>query len=252
MLLFFRRLPKAFFYVKRLIYSNRKPGIIVACMPKSGSTFLTTILAHITKSRLIKPIEAERQDEQNLFYPILVDLYGSRYVAHIHLKASESNIRKIVDFGLKPIVLIRNLYDVVVSLNDHLHREDIRTFNIFIDHSFCKLPKVEQYDRIIDLALPWYINFYVSWSTTSIKPHWVTYEDLTSNSTNTIQDVLNYCDVPANSTEIENAISSVSKSKTRFNKGIGGRGKEELSDAQIARIQRLCQYYPNIDFSPIL
>ena len=157
-------------------------------MPKSGSTFLSAVLALITKSKLIKPIAGGPQDEQNLCFPTLVDLYGSRYVAHIHLKASESNVQKIIDFGLKPIVLVRNLYDIVVSINDHFHREDIKTFNIFVDEKFFKLSKSEQYDQIIDLALPWYINFYVSWqSTISIKPHWVTYEELTSNSIHTIQ-----------------------------------------------------------------
>jgi hypothetical protein len=38
---------------------------------------------------------------------------------------------------------------------------------------------------------------------------------------------------------------------TRFNVGKTGRGREELSGAQIERIRSLTRFYPDVDFSPI-
>ncbi|MDC1287111.1 sulfotransferase domain-containing protein [Gammaproteobacteria bacterium] len=253
MIFFCRRLPKVFYYVKKAVLLKRQPGIIIACMPKSGSTFLTNALSDITHSRLITPTNGGPQDEQNLDYPTLVDLFGTRFVAHIHLKASDTNVQKIVDFGLKPVVLVRNLFDVVVSINDHLAREDTKAFNIYIDKNFLELTKAEQYDRIIDLVLPWYINFYVSWSSVkSIDPYWLNFEDLISDNQGSIEGILDYCGISQDPDKIGNAIANLPKNRTRFNRGVGGRGRKELSATQIDRILKLTKYYPETDFSRIL
>ena len=70
----------------------------------------------------------------------------------------------------------------------------------------------------------------------------------------TVKKALEFCNVQHSEREIHDVLENMRKkprSSTRVNKGISGRGKEILSDKQIARIVKLASYYPDVSFERI-
>ena len=65
---------------------------------------------------------AYKNVEQELYLPRIVDNYGKGVVVHQHFKANEPNLDLLMEFSIQPIVLVRNVFDVLVSLRDHLNK----------------------------------------------------------------------------------------------------------------------------------
>ena len=108
---------------------------------------------------------------------------------------------------------------------------------------------------IVDLVVPWYFSFYVSWKEAVRKGAcsvaWLSYEDFIANRKITLRQILDYCGIPATDQEIERALDAVDVNDSRFNRGISGRGERRLNERQKQRIVRFARYYPRIDFSTI-
>ena len=119
---------------------------------------------------------------------------------------------------------------------------------------FNELNREEKIDLVIDLFVPWFFDFYVGWYhyTQNINPStmWIDYETLVHNKQETITNILNYYGLYKTPEEIIFSINKVEsdKKRIRFNKGISGRGVDELSVIQKNAILNYCNYYPNIKF----
>ena len=228
-------------------------------MPRTGSTFLTSALAEITGFKRLRLNHSLGRSEQELYLPKLLD--GSRFgsVTQQHFRATQANLQLLRDFDIRPIVLVRNIFDVTISIRDYMLAEKCSTWPTFYcDEEFWDLPEARQYDAIIDLGLPWYFSFFVSWSEAQRKGEvpmlWVTYEDARQDWVAASKRILDFCEIDKPIAEIEAALSrNVSRNAAalRFNKGITGRGAATLSEEQRRRIAGLAAYYPHIDFSMI-
>jgi hypothetical protein len=118
-----------------------------------------------------------------------------------------------------------------------------------------------QLDYVIELALPWYIDFYVSWyeagTNGKIDVQWISYEEMIADWNMSIRRILDVYGIKRTDAEIEEAIQRTlekGQRKTlqiRLNKGVVGRGNL-LSDAQKERVRALTRFYPWVDFSRIL
>ena len=60
-------------------------------------------------------------------------------------------------------VLLRNIFDVVVSTNDHFRNEDDRGPSVYIHPEFHRMSEDEKFDFLIANCLPWYFSFFASW-----------------------------------------------------------------------------------------
>jgi hypothetical protein len=133
-------------------------------MPKSGSTFLANALSEVTGYPQVQLCFGYERHEQDLYLPRLVDACRKDTVTRHHMRATKFNTALLKKFNIKPVILTRNLFDVVPSIRDHLFREGFEKFPCFYcTERFADLSEEKQLDCIIDLALPWYFNFYVSW-----------------------------------------------------------------------------------------
>lgn len=235
------------------VFFRRHECIVIACMPKSGSTFLLNTLSLLTGFKTCFPTSGAGRDDQNLYLPALIELYGKQGVCQLHLKATERNLDLIDQFSIKTIVLVRNIFDVVVSYRDHLHNESTLAPIVWANEQFFELDDTSQLDLIIELAIPWYINFYVSWFSASkegiINPVWLTYEELTTNPQSTLRRIMDAFGIDKTEVEIQESLEKVDRRKIRFHKGVSGRGRQQLSDTQIQRIIDLTRFYPWVDFS---
>jgi len=245
-----------------LRWKQKHPGIkefiLIACMPKSGSTFLANALSQLTGYRYAHLTYAYERSEQNLYLPKLIDSSGFGSVTHIHLRATEATLDLLKMFSVKPVILVRNIFDIVVSIRDHMFNEGYEFPTFYCDDGFKTMDVENQYDFIIEQGLPWYFNFYVSWIK-AIENHrvealWLVYDEMISDWDKTLKQVADFYHIPRTDGEIADALQqtiAINKKKTRLNKGISGRSRSALTEDQRRKIARMARFYPDVDFSPI-
>ena len=92
--------------------------IFIACVPKSASTFLKNLLVSLTGYRDVFMVYAAGQNEHEIYLPTLQETAHFDTVTQQHCRASFANIQMMQAFEIKPVVLVRNICDSVMSLLD--------------------------------------------------------------------------------------------------------------------------------------
>lgn len=238
--------------IRRLLCADPKV-VLITSMPKSGSTFLSKLLASLLGYQHGYFSFAYFNVEQELFVPKILDAYGQGTVVQQHFKANEPNLRILKQFELRPVVLVRNLADVLVSVRDHLLRE--RTDNIpslFPPAEFKDLSIENQLDYLIKFFAPWLIEFYVSWKQAEdcgTEMLWMRYEDCIDDWSAAVARILDFNRLAVNAESIARQLTEdMSLGNTRLNKGIVGRGKQQLTAGQLEALEALMATYPQIEF----
>lgn len=241
-------------YCDTLELRDLAPHLLIACQPKSGSTFLKNVLCEVTGFRDLFLFHASGQSEQDLFYPSLLEFATVPTVTQQHCRAAEANLQILQAFGMRAVVLVRNLADVVVSLRDFYTQGAI--LGTFFPHdAWRKFDEEQQADLIIDHIVPWHLQFLSSWQQAEKEQRipilWLTYEELTRDRVRAVEHVLAFYGLPAPEEKITTALAAVAgeKRRNRFNRGVSGRGSDALTAAQHARIRQLAAYFPGTDFT---
>lgn len=237
--------------------TSEKPGlhIFIACVPKSGSTFLKNALVSITGYRDAFMVYTPGQFEQDLYLPMLDSMAGADTVTQQHCRASDANVQMMQAYGIRPVVLVRNIFDCVVSLLDFYNGGAFS--NSFFRADYPSLDEETRIDLLIDTLVPWYFEFVASWSLVNkqgrLESMWLSYEDVIKDKPQAIKDVLGFYGLSAPHRGLVRRIGEIERQKqrTRFNKGVTGRGEARLSDTQKDRIRSYTRYFPTTDFSPI-
>jgi len=234
-----------------------KKLIVVAAVPRSGSTFLANTLVKSTGLPPFRLCSGYATNEHDLYLPALCLMNRYGCVSQLHVKGTFHNAILMRTFGIKPVLLVREIDDIVVSLMHDLRRKALKpglgtgvsgySF-LWQDQSTNDLSDERLLDMIIDLAVPWFVNFYVSWhrlcEQAAVDALWVTYESMLANKEATLRQILDFLglpDVPIDPELLEIRYHT-------FREGRRGRGSWILSAAQRARIRDQFSYYPGIDF----
>lgn len=244
--------------LKKLVSTGRD-YIFLAAMPKSASTFLHRALVELTGFQSAYLASHYRNIEQELYLPSLIDNYDIATVTQQHTRANHINLNLMKQFRIRPVVLVRNVPDVIVSIRDHLLAERMDNLpGLYVPDNFRELSKQVQLDFVTSHAGPWLISFYASWvraqDVTKIGILWLHYEQITGDWTVTLRRVLDFFSIEKSDLEIERALREIlqrKKSQLRINKAVSDRGKRELSDEQRQRLLELSMAYSAIDFSAI-
>ncbi|MFT4781976.1 MAG: hypothetical protein ACI9SD_001667 [Pseudohongiellaceae bacterium] len=231
--------------------------IWLVCAPKSGSTWLTGILADILKWDSVKlvPSFGNREQELDLSPLLAKGVKGNLLTPHQHCRYSSYTHEVIDALGTKVILQVRNIFDTVISFYDHIENEGPTFPSGFMDQqSWDALSEQDRWAYLVDLVVPWYFNFYCSWLSSPLyaqgRIKLVTYNELRNETAETVSAVLDFCGESKNTDIIQASLVKLKKKNTRQNKGIVGRGNslpEELKE----RVQSFTKYYPNIDFTPM-
>lgn len=230
--------------------------IFIACVPKSASTFLKDLLVSLTGYRDMFSVYAAGQNEHDLYLPAIRENGHFDTVTQQHCRASDANVHLMQAFGISPIVLVRNIFDSVMSLLDFYNKQGA-FFNSYSRADFMSFDEETKIDLLIDNVIPWYFQFISSWDLVEkqgrLNIKWLRYEDLIVDKVGVLRDLLNFYGLGAPEKAIEAKVKETESQtrKIRFNKGIAGRGKTGLSDDQKERIRRLSRYYPTTDFGRI-
>ena len=229
--------------------------IFIACVPKSASTFLKNVLAFVTGYRELFTVYAAGQSEHEIYLPILREMAHANTVTQQHCRASDANIHLMQGFNIRPIVLVRNIFDSVMSLLDFYDRGAFQTS--YFRGDWPALDEDTKVDLLIEHVVPWYFQFVASWDLAEkqkrIELKWLTYEELVADKPEAVLKVLEFYGLGAPRRGVEQRIKQIESEerKIRFNKGVAGRGKYGLSQQQQDRIRRLAKYHPSVDFGRI-
>ena len=235
-----------------------KPLIVVAAAPKAGSTFLVNTLIRITRLRGFRLCAAYSTNEHDLYLPALCLMSPYGCVSQLHMKGTYHNAALMRTFGIRPIILVRRIEDIVVSLQHDLRekaqKRSVGTGRVgysFVwqDQTTKDLSDERLLDMIIDLAVPWFVNFYVSWhrlcAQGAVDALWVTYEELFGDKEKTVRRVLDFLGLH-DGASIDPAV--LSRKYRTFRDGRVGQGAATLTAVQQRRLRERFAYYSDVDF----
>ncbi len=229
--------------------------LFIACVPKSASTFLKNLLVNVTGYRDLFTVYAAGQSEHEIYMPTLRESAELNTVTQQHCRASDANVHLMQAFGIRPVVLVRNIFDSVMSLFDFYNQGAFQT-----SYSRADWPALDQetkIDLLIENVIPWYFQFVASWDLAEkqkrVEVHWLSYEDLVADKPSSVLKVLEFYGLGASRRGVEQRLKEIESEgrKIRFNKGVTGRGRSGLKDRQKEQIRRLTRYYPSTDFGRI-
>jgi tetratricopeptide (TPR) repeat protein len=223
--------------------------ILVACMPKSGSTFLTDVLAKLPGLQRAHLVPDYGRREQELDLEQLINHAGMSYVSQLHLRPSRLTMELIAAFRLKPVFLYRNIWDVMASLRDHMMTHSLDWSMARIDRAYRGWDQERQYEFLARTMMPWFIDFYASWWHEDDRLA-VSYEDLMADPVASLARIAEWAGVVAEREQIAQALAATGHSAT-FNKGGSGRG-QAVPEAARAHVLGLAAYYPEVDFAPLM
>ena len=229
--------------------------LFIACVPKSASTFLKNLLVNLTGYRDLFTVYAAGQSEHEIYLPTLREFAHLDTVTQQHCRAADANVHLMQAFGIRPVVLVRNIFDSVMSLLDFYNLGAFQTSYFRAD--WLHLDEQAKIDLLIDNVIPWYFQFVASWDLAEkqnrIEVHWLSYEDLVADKPSSVLKVLEFYGLGASRRGVEQRIREIESEerKIRFNKGVTGRGRAGLNNGQQEQICRLARYYPSTDFGRI-
>ncbi|MEP6818732.1 MAG: sulfotransferase domain-containing protein [bacterium] len=229
--------------------------LFIACVPKSASTFLKNLLVNLTGYRDLFTVYAAGQSEHEIYLPTLRESAHLDTVTQQHCRASDANVHLMQAFGIRPVVLVRNIFDSVMSLLDFYNKGAFQTS--FARADWQSLNEEMKIDLLIENVIPWYFQFVASWDLAEkqkrLEIHWLSYEHLVNDKPSSVLKVLEFYGLGASRRGVEQRVGEIEaeKRKTRFNKGVAGRGRSGLNDRQKEQVRRLTRYYPSTDFGRI-
>ena len=240
--------------------SGTAPGelgthVLIACMPKSGSSFLKEALCRLTGWPDTLLSYAYLQNEQEIYLPNLLRVARQNTVTQQHCRATGPNTHILQAFGIRPVVLVRRLEDIVVSMADFYDSGAI--INTFFGDVWPALDRPARYDLLIDHVMPWYASFYASWERAArrgkLECLFVTYEEMIADKPATLYGIGDFLRLGKTAKDCAAAVQATEGDavRTRFNKGGAGRGAAALDEAQKARLRRLFAAYGNIDLGRV-
>jgi hypothetical protein len=230
--------------------------IFIACFAKSGSTFLSRLLSEITGYGRFYYTDFRGRSDHDIYLPALLNVYEKNVIVQQHARATEMNLDYLNYDSKKAIVLVRNIFDALVSYRDHIINETHVVPFIYCREDFKHFSFDKQMDMVIENVAPWYINFYVSWAEAirekKIAAILTTYEELTSDPMRVVNTILTHYNLTFSDSVIDEKIKMLDSEKktVRFNQGIVGRG-QQINDTLKNKVYSMIKYYPDIDFKPI-
>jgi hypothetical protein len=216
--------------------------ILVAAAPKSGSTYVSSVLQRYFG--LEEPLIAGMhwRWEHNIDASTLLQLRDKSYVIQRHIRPYAPNVSAIMTEDISTIVTWRNLGDVVISLDDHVRREGGGVLYLFHmnDDAYLAMPDQARYQYMIQYALPWYINFYLGWK--ELRAPIFRYEDMASDRVRFFNDMIATIAGHVDRERLAAILESGSISgATRGNVGRKGRSAELFSEETRERLEQFLE-----------
>lgn len=223
--------------------------VLLACMPKSGSTFLCNAIAALPEFNNAVLVPNWGRREQELDEACLERVSDQNYVSQVHVRYSEATKSLIEKHRLWPVVLVRNIFDVIPSFIDHHRKESLLHPMAFVPEGIQDWSFEESARFVSTMIIPWYFNFYMSWYKVP-NTLMVRYEKWVEEPELELALICQHIGLDVEQEVIDRAVSSVINASPRKNAVSPGRGASLPEDC-VRQIHSMARFYQGTDFSPI-
>ena len=230
--------------------------VIIASLPKSASRFVINVLVEYLGLADVSYMFDYNQNGSVLDYHILNSERSNSTIGRGHFLGIRQNTAIAALAGVPILVLMRDLLDSIVSFRENVVKHGVENNHWgCIDKSFHSISEEAQYEMIVDLTLPLFYQFYVTWyqytEGFSSKVCYIKYERLIADKASTIACVIEYLGERPDMDRIESIVNSLEgvPDRINLNKGIVGRGREQIPVELQHRIVAFAKNYPEVDFT---
>ena len=210
---------------------SQSSHVLIACFPKSGSTYLCKVLADLTGMQRTNFAQAREHGwyaEQDLYERTLRAHRRTPAIVHQHVQGTPPNVHLLKQYGIRPVILVRDIADTLLSLHDHLDREGPAVPTGYVPRHYFNMRHDERLTYLIRMHLPWYFHFLVSWqdAASDIPQKWISYEQLFADRVTTIHEVCDHVGLEVTTAEIQQSLATLDADAdaTRKNVAKAGRG----------------------------
>ena len=245
-------------YLKSI--ARDRPSVLLAFPPKAAGTFLRTAAIVAANGQLVRVVHAQGGRDAQLYLPTFLAYYRGALgdvplVSHAHMQALPANRHFIEALDLKPVIMVRSISDMLASYRDMLDTDDVARgegLNCAIPQPFTQWSARDKNDFLIEMFGPWYAGYYATWLDYARHDRRVcvlAYDDFLKGPAQVLGRVLAHAGLERPQAVCEAAIAEIWRERGdyRFNRGEAKRGLRYFSPAQLARLERLLAYYPQLD-----
>ncbi len=256
------------------------PGtrLLVACPPKTGSSFVSEVLSTSLDLRQVSLTTTARsprtssmlganlrEQETDEFALIKRCIEDGGFLAQHHMRATHFLIQQMRTYRITPVVTTRNIFDAFISFDDmycasrRLTESPNHFQNDAMPMGYLEMDLEHRLELLLDRWLYWYVQFLASWKKAEkdgyLKPVWISYEQDIAAGNEALADAL-VTRLPRLGLDRALVLAAANQltgsKKARHNKGVAGRGAafpQHLRD----RVMRLIDTFSaEIDLSPYL
>ena len=237
-----------------------RPCIVLAFAPKAAGTFLRSAAIVAIDGALVRTVHAQGGRDASFYLPTFLLYYAGGFpaqtmVTHVHMQALPANRHFIEALGLKPVIMVRSIPDMLASYWDMLdadHLSPDNWLNARVPPQFATMDNAGRGDFLVDMFGPWYASYFATWLTYAAEvPERVLvldYDEFRADPVSTLERLLAHSGLPRSREQCQAASDAVWQERDafRFNRGISGRGLSRFTPAQIERLRRYCGYYPDL------
>jgi hypothetical protein len=237
----------------------RRSILFLAFAPKAAGTFFRQVTMHAINGALYRGSHAQGGRDGAPYLPNFLVYYLDadlpEIVVHTHMQAFTANRQFLSAFGIRPVIMLRNIPDMLASFWDMLETDQVaraQCLNCVVPDNFVELDHARKADFILDVIAPWYASYFASWkSFVDEAPEQVCvlrYQDFCQNPENSIQMALAHAGFAVSRDTCTEALGEVwpNRNSFRYNKGTGGRAKGYFNARQLAEIARKLSHYPQL------
>lgn len=238
---------------------SRKPMLLLCFPPKAAGTFVRQAACEAVGGYNFRMTHAQGGRDATPYLPTFVSCFLDPdcppVVAHLHMQALPANRNFLTAFGLKPVIMIRSLPDMLASYWDMLDADPaarLDGLNCQIPMQFPQMSHDAKADFVTNILAPWYASYFATWkSFADDSPETVCvlrWGDFCKAPVAALHTALVHAgfDVAASTCNTAIAKTWDERQANRFNKGVSDRGREYLGNEQIGRIDRMLSFYPQL------
>ena len=234
--------------------------VVLAFPPKAAGTFFRAAIIDAVDGQLVRTAHALGGRDATPYLPTFISYFSGNLaaepmVAHMHMQALPANLNFLEAFDIRPVVMTRNIPDMLASYWDMLESDPqarMDGLNCLIPENFIEMSLGMKADFLVDILGPWYASFFASWFCYAARrPERVCilrYREFREKPVETLMRAVAHAGL-ARPREVCRAAFDAAwdaRRECRFNKGEEGRGARYFTPEHIARLRRMLGAYSNL------
>lgn len=254
------------------------PRLLVACPPKTGSSFLSHVLGLALRLRQASLATTSftldgssslganlREQEIDELALLKRCLENGGFVAQHHVRATPYLAQQLRTYGVTPVLTSRNIFDAFISLDDmycawrRRAESEHHFLNDAMPRTYLDLPLEQRLELLLDRWLFWYVQFEASWRKSAaakfVAPVWISYEDDIAPGIDALADAVatRLPQLGLSHAQVREAAETVAGSDySRINKGVTGRGAAFPKRLRERVMRVIAHYADEVDLSALL